>query len=433
MSEWLDNMLNPKISKEASQTDAKQEFDKKIAKSEWLGDVMELDEIKLRAEAEQKLQAELAVRDEHLKKQAAYEAFETCEETLKRDYARDVAILSDYALAEMIAEVRGHNNQDFMENASEYKEKAKKDIKSDRKAVEKELLENVGLSAQVDWQKAFEKYQKEEKPKEPKEKSLYEPKLEKVDDKLSEGGKEKDYSQTDKEHIESMQGVGREEDKRTEVTEQAGEVKKDASLEKKARAPFFEDFSAEAQERILNNTREYFVAQGLKDIELDEEVSNFLNVHNDGDSLIAILNGRIRQLEASFKTAALVRDPDVELKVGTLITLARSVMAKDGTILPEGSKWQIKSIDGFHYNITDDKNTYVISSHDTPKMDKLAAQEEIKNQATPEQVLEIIKKAEISSPWKVVVDPETNKEVIARIDSAGTTKESTEDKENLNK
>jgi hypothetical protein len=227
MAKWIDLLFS--INKEAEQTDAQQEFQKKAKKSAWVEGVMGINEQTLAKEVDAKIEAELKVRDE-ITKEAAYEAFQTTEEVLKQDYSRDVRILSDYALAEMIAEIRGHNNQDFMENASEYKEKAKKDIKSDRKAVEKELLDNVGLSAQVDWKKSFEKYTKDGKPTEPKENKLYEPKLEKVDDQLSEGGKEKEYSQTDEEHAKTMLGIGREEKERVDVIAQPGEVHKDASL-----------------------------------------------------------------------------------------------------------------------------------------------------------------------------------------------------------
>ena len=414
MSNWISDFLGGKgVNKEASQTDAKHEFEKKVKASSWLEGTLAISEDNLKQEEEAKITAELAVRDE-IHKEAGYSEFETTEETLKQDYSRDVKILSDYALGEMIAEVRGHNNQDYMENASEYKEKAKKDVKSDRKAVEKELLDNVGLSAQVDWKKSFKKYTDEGTPKQPKENSLYKDKLEKVDDKLSEGGKEKDYSQTDEEHAKTMLGVGREEKDRTDVTAQPGEVHKDASL---------------------------------------------------------------------------VRDPDTELKVGTLIRLARNIMSHGGQILNEGTSWEISGIDGYHYTLSANGQKHVISSHDTPKFDTLSkkasqkeagategwevwlggkmidkvfyvpgvsseevkkglidhdnydlgisvkkeALQEITNHATKAEV--IAKIAECKSPWAVV--EKDGQEVIARISDEQVSKESKEseeeEKENLNK
>jgi hypothetical protein len=347
MAKWIDELFS--LNKEASQTDAKQEFEKKVKNSAWVEGAMGIDEAAMAKEADATIEAEIAIR-----KEAAYEAFQDTEEVLKQDYSRDVEILSDFTLASMIAEVRGHAKQDFMENATTYFEKAKKDVKSDRKAVEKELLEASGMSAQLDWRKSFADYKKDETPKQATEKELYQPKLEKVDDKLSEGAKVGDYAETDKQHLESMQGVGREADTRQDVTTQSGEVHKDASL---------------------------------------------------------------------------VRDPETELKIGTVIELARSVMAKCGTILPMGSKWAVKQIEGYHYHITDDKNTFVISSFDTPKFDKIASQTEIENHATKADVLKKI--AEIESPWIVTKDEKGN-EVVARIDNQSNTKESKEE-DNLNK
>jgi hypothetical protein len=351
---WISEMFDKNITKEAEQTNASQEFQKKVKASGWIGGVMGIDEPALVKEADQKIEAELAVR-----KEAAYEAFQTDEQVIDQDYLRDVKILSDYQLAEWLAEARAKNkNLPYPEMASELKEDAKKSVKSDRSACEKELLKLHGENTLLDWQKNFKKFS-EWKNEQPKESDLYQPKLEKVDDDLSKGAKVDEYALTDEQHAKGTLGLGREEDQRTDVTAQPGEIQKDASL---------------------------------------------------------------------------VRDPDVEIKVGTLIRLARSVMTHEGVILPENSNWEISSIDGFHYTLNANGQKHVISSHDTPKFDtiKKNASQEIESQATKEKVLEIMKTAEVSSPWQVVVD-EKGQEVIARIDNAGTTKESTEDKENLNK
>src|SRR5579863_5492597 len=118
MVKWIDDLFS--LNKEAAQTDAQQEFTKKVKNSAWVDGVMGIDEPAMAKEAEQKMEAEIAVR-----KEAAYEAFQTDEEVLKQDMKRDVSILSDFTLASMIAEMRGHKKQDFMENATEYFNDAK--------------------------------------------------------------------------------------------------------------------------------------------------------------------------------------------------------------------------------------------------------------------------------------------------------------------
>lgn len=354
MAKWIDQLFS--VNKEAEQTDAQQEFTKKIKAGGWAESVMGIDEPAMAKEANAKMEAELKVRDE-LTKEAAYEPFQTTEETLKHDYKRDVEILSDFTLASMIAEMRGHAKQDFMENATKYFEEAKKDVKSDRKAVEKELLEGTGMSAQLDWRKSFSDYKKDETPKQATEKELYNPKLKDVNDDLSKGGKVDAYAETDEQHAKTMLGVGREADERQDVTAQPGEVHKDASL---------------------------------------------------------------------------VRDPDTEIKVGTIFRLARSIMTHEGTILAEGTNWEVLGSDGNHYVIGANGQKHTISSHDSPKFDtiKKNASQEIENRATKAEVLS--KVAEISSPWKVITDEKGN-EVVARISDEQVVKQSEEEKKDLSK
>jgi len=350
---WLDKMLNPQVSKEASQTDAKQEFEKKIKNSSWAGNVLGIDETELAKEAQAKMEAELAVKDEFISKQAAYDAFQTMDETVDHDFARDAAILSDYQLSEWLAEYRARaEGIPFPENASELKEKSKKDVASDRKGCEKELIKLVGQNTLLDWQKNFKKFTDEGTPKQPKEKDLYKQKLEDVNDDLSKGGKVDAYSETDEQHLKSMEGVGRDEHEREDVTKQAVPVQKEASL---------------------------------------------------------------------------VRDPETELKVGTIVRLARTIMTKEGFLIPEGSAWEISQIDGFHYILSANGKSHTISYHDTPKFDTLRknASQEIENHASREQIL--IKIAEVVSPWQVTKD-ENGNEVIARVTEQGTTKESEETK-----
>lgn len=358
---WIDELFSKKISKTAEQTDAQQEFQKKVKASSWLRDTMEVSEEELAKEAHAKMEADIALRDS-LRKEAAYVEFQTMDETIDHDFARDATILSDYQLAEWLAEYRARaEGVPFPENASELKEKAKKDVSSDRKGCEKELIKLVGQNTLLDWQKNFKKYTDEGTPKQPKESDLYQPKLDKVDDKLSEGGKVDAYALTDEQHAKTMLGVGRDEHERTDVTEQAGE-KKNESL------------------------------------------------------------GKI-----SEKTASLVRDPETEIKMGTIVRLARTVMTKEGFLLPAGSAWEVTACDGFHYTISANGQSHTISYHDTPKFDtvKKHASQEIENHASHDQIL--IKIAEIESPWQVV--EKDGQQVIARVAPEQTnTKESEETK-----
>lgn len=354
---WINELFENKgVNKQAEQTDANIEFQKKAKRSEWLGSTMELDECILRQEEDNKIQAELKVRDELLKS-AAYEAFQTDEQVIDQDYLRDVKILSDYQLSEWLAEARARNkNLPYPEMASELKEEAKKSVKSDRSGCEKELLKLHGENTLLDWQKNFKKFSKYTN-EQSKADDLYQPQLKDVNDDLSKGGKEKDYSQTDEEHAKSTLGLGREADERTDVTAQPGEVHKDATL---------------------------------------------------------------------------VRDPERELRVGTIIRLARSIMSHEGQVLAEGTNWEITGIDEFHYTISANGQKHVISSHDTPKFDTLqkhAAQEEITNHATKEQI--ITKLAEINSPWAVVI--KDGQEVVARVVDEQVSKESEEEKKDLSK
>jgi hypothetical protein len=359
---WIDQIFDKKISKEAGEiTDATTEFQKKVKASNWLKETMGVSEEELAKEAEAKMQNEITLRDA-LRKEAAYEPFQTMDVTIDHDFARDAAILSDYQLSEWLAECRARaEGVPFPENASELKAKAVKDVASDRKGCEKELIRLVGQNTLLDWQKNFKKFTDEGTPKQPEAKELYQPKLDKVNDDISKGGKVDGYALTDEQHEKTMQGVGRDEHSRTDVTEQAGETKNEAL-------------------------------------------------------------GKI-----SEKTASLVRDPERELRIGTIVRLARTVMTKEGFLLPAGSAWEISAINGFHYTISANGQSHTISSHDTPKFDtiKKNASQEIENHSTKEQIL--VKIAECVSPWVVTKDSEGN-DVIARVENNSNTKQSEETK-----
>ena len=169
-SEWLDGMLNPQIKKEAMESqgiDRQDHFERKVVAHDWIKGVTDLDPAAVEAEYQAKLAAEAMM----LGKTAAYEKGETPKETIEKDYARDVKILSDYALAEMLAELRCSKAQNTAEMFAEAKEKAKKEVASSREKAEKALLELTPDHTMLDWQKAFDRFSKDAKPEEVKEKN----------------------------------------------------------------------------------------------------------------------------------------------------------------------------------------------------------------------------------------------------------------------
>lgn len=239
--EWIDNLLGNKISKEAAEAqgkNAQDHFDKKVKAHAWVNEVLDLDP----TQVEKEYQANLAAEAKMLGKTAAYEMGETTEETVKKDYERDVKILSDYALAEMLAEYRGQKEQNTAEMFHEHKEKAKKEVASSREKAEKALLDLVGTHTALDWQKAFERFSKDAKVETPTEKDLYEPKAPEAAHDFSKPTEEKFKVPAEDKKADVMIGVGREADERTDVTVEAGVVQEDitkglgktASTEKKS-------------------------------------------------------------------------------------------------------------------------------------------------------------------------------------------------------
>ena len=273
-TEWMDSMLNPQISKEAAQVpqgeDKATHEANKLQVNAWISDLASVDADAVEKEYQEKLAAEAKLlgktadrlhcpkcgiptiedtgvedlaeeekmcdscyRKEGSKKTAAYEQGDTVEETLKKDYKRDVEILSDYALAEIVAGIRGHQEQNSAEMFHDHKEDAKKEIASNRKKVEEEVLKATGMSAQVDWKKAFERFSKEAKPEEPR-KRIFFPKVEEKDVKFDKPSEDKFKLPTKEEMVPA--GNGREADERAEVTKQAVPVIKEASLDKLSRS-----------------------------------------------------------------------------------------------------------------------------------------------------------------------------------------------------
>lgn len=230
-TEWMDNLLNGgKISKEAMDAqgkDAADHFERKVIAHPWVNEILELDPEKV----EKEFLVAQAAEAKLLGKIAAYEQGETLKETIEKDYARDVKILSDYALAEMLAELRCSKAQNTQEMFAVAKEKAKKEVSSSREKAEKALLELTPDHTMLDWQKAFERFSKEAKPEEVKEKDLYKPEVPEKAYDMDHPKEEKFKLPTKEEMVPA--GNGREADERQEVTKQAVPVIKEASIERK--------------------------------------------------------------------------------------------------------------------------------------------------------------------------------------------------------
>src|SRR5665213_955086 len=226
--EWLDNMMQNKISKEAMEsqgTNKQDHFERKVEAHPWVESILELDPIQVEAEYQAKLKQEAMV----LGKVAALDDViadgTTPEEVVNRDYKRDVMSLSDYALAELLAEARGHKAQNTSEMFYELKEKAKAEVASSRDKAEKALLEMIPDNTQLDWQKAFKQFTKDAVPAEVKEKDLFRSDVLDKEHDLQHATEEKFKLPKDAE--KAIPGNGREADERKEVTQEAGVLQAD--------------------------------------------------------------------------------------------------------------------------------------------------------------------------------------------------------------
>jgi hypothetical protein len=218
---FLDDMLGGKINKEAIDSqgaNAADHFDRKVKAHDWIKSVSELDPVQVDAE----YQAALAAEAKLLGKTAAYEIGETSKETIDKDFDRDIKILSDYALAEMLAELRCSKEQNTQEMFHEAKEKAKKEVASSREKAEKALLELVPEHTMLDWQKAFDRFSKEATPEQATEKDLYQPIAPEASHEFEKPTEDKFKVPSEEKKADVMIGVGREADERTEATKEAG-------------------------------------------------------------------------------------------------------------------------------------------------------------------------------------------------------------------
>jgi hypothetical protein len=278
-NEWINGMLDPKISKEADLVgkDAKETFEKKVVAHDWIKGVSELDPEVIEKEYQEKLAEEARM----LGKTAAYEMGETPKETIEKDYARDVKILSDYALAEMLAEARGHEAQNTNEMYYELKEKAKSEVASSREKAEKALLELIPDHTMLDWQKAFEKFTKEAKPEEPKEKDLFKSEVPEKAHDFEHPTEEKFKVPAEDKKADVMIGVGREADDRKEVTQQAGVLKADITEGLSKVAEKVKDSPANDKENIAMPEGEK--SAGDKPVEAVEEPTAGVGKKEVGD------------------------------------------------------------------------------------------------------------------------------------------------------
>ncbi len=77
--------------------------------------------------------------------------------------------------------------------------------------------------------------------------------------------------------------------------------------------------------------------------------------------------------ESSKKKAALVRDPDYELRKGTKFILERSIMTKSGVVLESGTKGEITDIIGDHIHFISNGNNFVLNKFDALKLNKTSS------------------------------------------------------------
>jgi len=426
-NEWLDNMLGNKISKEAMEsqgTDKQDHFERKVAAHAWIKEVSELDPVAIEAEYKSKLQEE-AMR---LGKTAALDDViadgVTPEETVNRDYKRDVSSLSDYALAELLAEARGHKAQNTNEMYYELKEKAKAEVASSREKAEKALLELIPDNAQLDWQKAFKEYTKDATPAEPKEKDLYKSEVpEKAHDFQHPS---EDKFKLPKDAEKALPGNGREADERKDVTAEAGVLQKDivegtskeAALAPAPAAPETKVAEQPMDENVIREAFKQMVEGGGEEIMLDlvmqympvEDMKSLLDDFSD--------EGEFSPGEEHYEHAGIPMAVSKKLHTHVITKKAMGcpVCGK------AGKEMKTSALE----NVACDSCgiTYAKAELKTPEIKAQASKAE-----TIKKVAELQKIAEVPSSWAVTTDEQGN-EVIARVEQPTNTKESEEDKAN---
>lgn len=200
---WILDIFNGGMKKQAELANQETEFERKVEANDWIKETMNTPED----------EPEIVV-------EAAYEAGDTSADTIKKDYKLALSGMSDYNLAEMLADLKCSADLLATLDFNEEKEKILKTVKSNRSSVESKILSLLGEHTSVDWKEAFKKFEDVDHV-EPSEADLY--------DKLPSGKwrkKTKFEPVSDKEKVKQMEGVGKEEEK--------GALAKDAALEKKA-------------------------------------------------------------------------------------------------------------------------------------------------------------------------------------------------------
>jgi len=450
-NEWLDSMLNNKISKEAMEsqgTDKHDHFERKVKAHDWINGVTNLDPVQVEAEYQQKLRDEAMI----LGKTAALDDViadgTTPEEVVNRDYKRDVISLSDYALAEMLAEARGHKAQNTSEMFFELKEKAKAEVASSRDKAEKALLEMIPDNAQLDWQKAFKAYTKDATPAEAKEKDLYKSD---VPDKAHDfQHPDEDKFKLPKDAEKAIPGNGREADERKDVTVEAGVLQKDivagTSKEAALKCP---DCNIEFSNDTSGNECANCGPAKIEDLKKTAAVH-----WTDAKELVrAVYLKQLEQNPTKFVNFVLgsMKDADFINEADLIVREAQkgAYWIDPAQLMPLIDEYKRLSSDNPNSSLNPTAKTAgvgcpvcgtagtEIKTADKENMScepcALTYATEIDSQASKAEVMkkvaEMQKKAEVKSPWAIIVDPVTGKEAVACVDSTTTNiKESEEDK-----
>jgi hypothetical protein len=362
---WMDNLLGGKVEKEATLV---QQGENKEAhenlKIENSNWVKEAMALDP-VKVEAEYQAKLAEEAKLLGKTAAQD-FKTPEQVIESDYGRQVKAYSDSNLMELLALARAHKDNVTAEQFAEYKETAKKNVESGRAKCEEELLKLTADHTLLDWKAAFKKFSEEAKVEQPKEKDLF-PKVEDKDVKFDKPSENKFKMPTKEEMVPA--GNGREADERKEVTKEAVPVIKEASKVEAAEVCPLCKGQAQKEEWVYCPKCKPMPEQEKKADEAIQPIKRDELYDQAGCECCPVCGGEGKDLKNN--------------EMDHLSCMAC----------------------GISY-----------------------APKEIQSCASKADVLKIMKTAEVASPWQVITDPETGKEVIARV-TPDLTKESEEDKD----
>jgi hypothetical protein len=414
---FIDDMLTGKnIGKEANlipQGENREDhFERKVEASNWIADTLALDADKVDSEflAAQAAEAKL------LGKTAAYEQGETVKETIEKDFKRDVSILSDYVLAELIAEAKAHKDNITQEKYGEYKEDAKKQVASSREKAEKALLELTADHTVLDWRKSFERFEKESKIEQPSEKDLYKPEVPEKAYDMDSPAENKFKMPTKEEMV--PEGNGREADKCKEVTKEASqkvaEKVKDNPADDKGNLAMPEGKKS-AGDKPVESVEESTLLPSPKEIGDKDDQAMEGNSPEKGD--------KAKDIESVNKEAHCGSCPgDPGVKTAEVCDLCKGQAQKEDWVYCPKCKPmpEQKTADGPSAS----DNCPVCGSEGQDLMngqaDSIACQacgityapSEIKACASKAETIKKI--AEVESPWKVIKDEKGN-EVIARV------------------